>query len=192
MHLAQYFWNPRQIQTDALNIYNFCYLDSNAHIAQTSGLSTLLDPMAHLLLLHGPNLNLLGTREPEVYGRTTLAQIDAALVDHAQAAGHTLSCLQSNAEHVLVDRIHAAREDGTAYILINPAAFTHTSVALRDALLGVGLPFVEIHLSNPHAREPFRHHSYLSDKAEGVICGFGADSYRLALEAVIARLERDA
>ncbi|APO96284.1 type II 3-dehydroquinate dehydratase [Xanthomonas vesicatoria] len=148
--------------------------------------------MAHLLLLHGPNLNLLGTREPEVYGRTTLAQIDAALVDRAQAAGHTLSSLQSNAEHVLVERIHAAREDGTAYILINPAAFTHTSVALRDALLGVGLPFVEIHLSNPHAREPFRHHSYLSDKADGVICGFGADSYRLALEAVIARLERDA
>ncbi len=107
--------------------------------------------MAHLLLLHGPNLNLLGTREPEVYGRTTLAQIDAALVDRAQAAGHVLHCLQSNAEHVLVERIHAAREDGTAYILINPAAFTHTSVALRDALLGVGLPFVEIHLSNPRA-----------------------------------------
>ncbi|MFA0924856.1 type II 3-dehydroquinate dehydratase [Xanthomonas fragariae] len=148
--------------------------------------------MAHLLLLHGPNLNLLGTREPEVYGRTTLAQIDAALVDRAQAAGHTLSSLQSNAEHVLVERIHAAREDGTVYILINPAAFTHTSVALRDALLGVGLPFVEIHLSNPHAREPFRHHSYFSDKADGVISGFGADSYRLALEAVIARLEREA
>ncbi|MFT4249082.1 MAG: type II 3-dehydroquinate dehydratase [Pseudomonas sp.] len=146
--------------------------------------------MAHLLLLHGPNLNLLGTREPEVYGHATLAQIDAGLVAQATAAGHTLSVLQSNAEHVLVERIHAARTDGTAFILINPGAFTHTSVALRDALLGVGLPFVELHLSNPHAREPFRHHSYLSDKAVGVICGFGADSYRLALDAAIARLGR--
>ncbi len=145
--------------------------------------------MARLLLLHGPNLNLLGTREPEVYGRATLAQIDAALGAQAQAAGHALQTLQSNAEHVLVERIHAARSDGTAFILINPAAFTHTSVALRDALLGVAIPFVEIHLSNPHAREPFRHHSYLSDTAVGVICGFGADSYRLALAAVIARLE---
>jgi len=145
--------------------------------------------MARLLLLHGPNLNLLGTREPEVYGRTTLAQIDADLAAQAQAAGHTLETLQANAEHVLVERIHAAREDGTAFILINPAAFTHTSVALRDALLGAAVPFVEIHLSNPHAREPFRHHSYLSDKALGVVCGFGADSYRMALQGVIARLE---
>ncbi|MEE7548012.1 type II 3-dehydroquinate dehydratase [Xanthomonas sp. Kuri4-1] len=148
--------------------------------------------MAQLLLLHGPNLNLLGTREPEVYGRTTLAEIDAALVAQARAAGHVLQTLQANAEHVLVERIHAARDDGTACILINPAAFTHTSIVLRDALAGVALPFVEIHLSNPHAREPFRHHSYLSDKALGVICGFGADSYRLALDAVIARLEADA
>lgn len=145
--------------------------------------------MARLLLLHGPNLNLLGTREPEIYGHATLAQIDEALIARANAAGHALSTLQSNAEHVLVERIHAARIDDTAFILINPGAFTHTSVALRDALLGVGLPFVELHLSNPHAREPFRHHSYLSDKALGVICGFGADSYRLALDAVIAHLE---
>lgn len=145
--------------------------------------------MAKLLLLHGPNLNLLGTREPEVYGRATLAQIDAALAARAAAAGHALESLQSNAEHVLVERIQAARADGTAFVLINPAAFTHTSVALRDALLGVGIPFIEVHLSNPHAREPFRHHSYLSDKALGVICGFGADSYRLALEAALARLD---
>ncbi|MFT4198933.1 MAG: type II 3-dehydroquinate dehydratase [Pseudoxanthomonas sp.] len=144
--------------------------------------------MARLLLLHGPNLNLLGNREPEVYGRDTLAQIDAALQAQAGAAGHRLDTLQSNAEHVLVERIQAARADGTAFILINPAAFTHTSVALRDALLGVGLPFIEIHLSNPHAREPFRHHSYLADKAVGVVCGFGADSYRLALDAALRRL----
>ncbi|GHH53288.1 MULTISPECIES: type II 3-dehydroquinate dehydratase [Gammaproteobacteria] len=148
--------------------------------------------MARLLLLHGPNLNLLGTREPEVYGHATLAQIDQAMIAQAAAAGHELVALQSNAEHVLVERIHAARGDGTAFVLINPGAFTHTSVALRDALLGVGLPFVEVHLSNPHAREPFRHHSYLSDKAVGVICGFGADSYRLALDGVIARLGREA
>lgn len=145
--------------------------------------------MARLLLLHGPNLNLLGSREPEVYGRATLAQIDAELKAQAQASGHQLDSLQANAEHILVERIHAAREDGTAFILINPAAFTHTSVALRDALLAVAIPFVEIHLSNPHAREPFRHHSYLSDKAVGVVCGFGATSYRIALAGVIARLE---
>jgi len=146
--------------------------------------------MARLLLLHGPNLNLLGSREPEVYGHDTLAQIDARLAEQASAAGHQLDTFQSNAEHTLVERIHAARGDGTAFILINPAAFTHTSVALRDALLGVAIPFIELHLSNPHAREPFRHHSYLSDKAVGVVCGFGADSYRLALDAAIARLAR--
>jgi len=144
--------------------------------------------MARLLLLHGPNLNLLGSREPEVYGRDTLADINARLVAQAQAAGHELTCFQSNAEHALVDRIQAARQDGTAFILINPAAFTHTSVALRDALLAVAIPYIELHLSNPHAREPFRHHSYLSDTALGVICGFGADSYRLALDAALARL----
>ena len=144
--------------------------------------------MAKLLVLHGPNLNLLGTREPEVYGRTTLADIEAGLRQTAEAAGHTLESLQSNAEHVLVDRIQAARTDGTAFILINPAAFTHTSVAIRDALAAVSLPFIEIHLSNPHAREAFRHHSYLSDLAVGVICGFGADSYRYALDAALTRL----
>ncbi len=144
--------------------------------------------MAKLLVLHGPNLNLLGTREPEVYGRTTLAEIDAGLVARAADAGHALESLQSNAEHVLVDRVQAARTDGTALILINPAAFTHTSVAIRDALAAVAIPFVEIHLSNPHTREPFRHHSYFSDLAVGVVCGFGADSYRYALEAAIKRL----
>ena len=144
--------------------------------------------MARLLLLHGPNLNLLGTREPEVYGRTTLADIDAALRERAAAAGHQLESLQSNAEHVLVERIQAARWDGTAFILINPAAFTHTSVAIRDALAAVAIPFIEIHLSNPHAREPFRQHSYFSDKAVGVVCGFGADSYSYALDAALRRL----
>lgn len=145
--------------------------------------------MAKLLALHGPNLNLLGTREPEVYGRTTLTQIDADLAACAQAAGHQFDSLQANAEHVLVERVQAAREDGTAFILINPAAFTHTSVALRDALAAVAIPFIEIHLSNPHAREPFRHASYFSDLAVGVVCGFGADSYRYALDAAIKRLD---
>ncbi|HLM54028.1 MAG TPA: type II 3-dehydroquinate dehydratase [Pseudoxanthomonas sp.] len=144
--------------------------------------------MARLLVLHGPNLNLLGSREPEVYGRTTLAEIDASLAAQAQAAGHMLEHLQSNAEHVLVERVQAARDDGTAFILINPAAFTHTSVALRDALAAAALPFIEIHLSNPHAREPFRQHSYFSDLAAGVVCGFGADSYRYALYAALKRL----
>lgn len=144
--------------------------------------------MASILVLHGPNLNLLGTREPEVYGQTTLAQIDAMLTATAEAAGHRLEALQSNAEHVLVDRVQAARSDGTALVLLNPAAFTHTSVALRDALAAVTLPFYEIHLSNPHRREPFRQTSYFSDLAVGVVCGFGADSYRYALDAALARL----
>ncbi|PXV59206.1 3-dehydroquinate dehydratase [Dyella jiangningensis] len=146
--------------------------------------------VAKILVLHGPNLNLLGTREPEVYGRDTLADIDALLTQRAQAAGHSLDALQSNAEHVLIDRIHQARLDGTAIILINPGAFTHTSVALRDALAGVAIPFIELHLSNVHAREAFRRHSYLSDIAVGVICGFGADSYQLALDAALNRLDR--
>ncbi|OUL31427.1 type II 3-dehydroquinate dehydratase [Nostoc sp. RF31YmG] len=144
--------------------------------------------MARLLLLNGPNLNLLGTREPEIYGHDTLADINGRLMTQAQAAGHELAYFQSNAEHELVNRIHAARDEGVAYILINAGAFTHTSVALRDALLGVAIPFIEMHLSNPHAREAFRHHSYLSDKAVGVIVGFGPDSYRLALDAALARL----
>jgi 3-dehydroquinate dehydratase II len=144
--------------------------------------------MAKLLVLHGPNLNLLGTREPDVYGRTTLAEIDADLADRAQAAGHELESLQSNAEHVLVDRVQASRTDGTDFLLVNPAGFTHTSVPLRDALAAVGLPFIEVHLSNPHAREPFRRTSYFSDLAVGVVAGFGAASYRLALEAALQRL----
>lgn len=144
--------------------------------------------MAKLLVLHGPNLNLLGTREPEVYGHTTLAQIDADLRARTEAAGHAFDSLQSNAEHALVDRIQTAREDGTAVILINPAAFTHTSVAIRDALAAVAIPFYEVHLSNPHRREPFRHTSYFSDLALGVVCGFGADSYRYALDAALSRL----
>ena len=144
--------------------------------------------MAQLLVLHGPNLNLLGSREPEVYGRATLADIDADLAARTAAAGHRLESLQSNAEHVLVDRVQSARDDGTAFILVNPAAFTHTSVALRDALAAVAIPYIEIHLSNPHAREPFRQHSYFSDKAVGVVCGFGADSYRYALDAALQRL----
>lgn len=147
--------------------------------------------MAKLLVLHGPNLNLLGTREPEVYGHTTLADIDQALAAQASAAGHAMESLQSNAEHVLVDRVQAARDDGTAFILINPAAFTHTSVALRDALAAVAVPFIEIHLSNPHTREPFRQHSYFSDKAVGVVCGFGADSYRYAMDAALLRVQAD-
>jgi 3-dehydroquinate dehydratase-2 len=147
--------------------------------------------MASLLLLHGPNLNLLGNREPEVYGRTTLAEIDGDLAARATAAGHRLQALQSNSEAELVDRVQAAGRDGTAFILVNPAAFTHTSVALRDALAAVAIPFIEIHLSNPQAREPFRHTSYFSDIAVGTIAGFGADSYRYALEAALVRLDNE-
>ncbi len=144
--------------------------------------------MAKILVLHGPNLNLLGEREPEIYGRATLDDINACLAARAAAAGHQLEAFQSNAEHELVDRVQAARGDGTAFALLNPAAFTHTSVALRDALAAVKLPFIEVHLSNPHAREPFRRTSYFSDLAVGVVCGFGADSYSYALEAALARL----
>ncbi|MGY3229190.1 3-dehydroquinate dehydratase-2 [Luteibacter sp. HA06] len=144
--------------------------------------------MARILVLHGPNLNLLGVREPSVYGHETLADINVSLQARAQAVGHELSWFQSNAEHELIARIHQARDEGVAWILINPAAFTHTSIAIRDALAGVSIPFIEIHLSNPHAREAFRHHSYMSDLAVGVICGFGGDSYRLALEAALLRL----
>ncbi|WP_147653130.1 type II 3-dehydroquinate dehydratase [Vulcaniibacterium gelatinicum] len=148
--------------------------------------------MAKLLVLHGPNLNLLGTREPEIYGRATLAELDAGLARRAAAAGHALESFQSNAEHELVARVQAARHDGTAFILINPAAFTHTSVALRDALAAVAIPFIEVHLSNPHARESFRRTSYFSDLAVGVVAGFGPLSYDLALAAAIGRLEAGA
>ena len=141
-----------------------------------------------ILVLHGPNLNLLGTREPEVYGSTTLAQIDADLAKIAGDAGLKLESFQSNHEGALVDRIQQAKTQGCRYVIINPAAFTHTSVAIRDALAGVGLPFIEVHLSNVHKREAFRHHSYFSDPAEGVICGLGARGYALALTHVIEKL----
>lgn len=145
--------------------------------------------MARILVVHGPNLNLLGSREPSIYGHTDLATIDADLTARAAAQGHQLESFQSNAEHELVNRIQAAREDGTAFILINPAAFTHTSVAIRDALAAVGIPFIEVHLSNPHRREPFRHTSYFSDLAVGVVAGFGPLSYGLALAAATRQLE---
>ena len=141
----------------------------------------------NVLVLHGPNLNLLGTREPAVYGSVTLPDIDRELAEIAKEAGATLQSLQSNHEGVLIDRVHAARIDGTDFIVINPGAFTHTSVALRDALAGVAIPFVEVHLSNVHRREPFRHHSYFSDLAEGVIVGLGAQGYFLALRFALAR-----
>lgn len=139
--------------------------------------------MAKILLLHGPNLNLLGTRELDHYGKTDLASINNKMTDMAAGMGHNLTTFQSNDEAALIKRIHAAREDGTELFLFNPAAFTHTSVALRDAVLGVAIPMIEIHLSNVHAREAFRHHSYFSDIAIGVISGFGPNSYELALLA---------
>lgn len=141
----------------------------------------------HVLLLNGPNLNLLGTREPETYGHTTLQDIVSGLTQQAQTLNVKLSHLQTNAEYQLIDRIHEAKGN-VDYIIINPAAFTHTSVALRDALLAVSIPFIEVHLTNVHAREAFRHHSYLSDIAAGVICGFGADGYQWALHTAVKRL----
>lgn len=145
--------------------------------------------MAKILVLHGPNLNLLGKREPEIYGATTLDDITQRLSRICDEAGHQLLSLQSNAEHELVERIHAAADEGVDFIIINPAAFTHSSVALRDALLGVAIPFIEVHLSNVHAREEFRRHSYFSDVAVGVICGLGALGYELALTAALERLQ---
>ena len=147
--------------------------------------------MAKLLVLNGPNLNLLGTREPGIYGTQTLEQIQQHLIALAQAKGHQCECLQSNREYELIERIHAAATDGTGFIIINPAAFTHTSVALRDALLGVKIPFIEVHLSNVHAREAFRQHSYLSDIAVGVIAGLGPQGYELALQAALQKLSVD-
>ncbi len=146
--------------------------------------------MATILVLNGPNLNLLGKREPGVYGATTLGQINQLLEDCASDAGASLNCFQSNAEHELIDRIHKAGEDAVDFIIINPAAFTHTSVALRDALLGIAIPFVEVHLSNVHRREPFRHHSYFSDVAEGVIAGLGPQGYEAALNFALKQLEQ--
>ena len=146
--------------------------------------------MTDILLLHGPNLNLLGQREPDIYGHTTLADVNVRLVEYAAQAGLKLDYLQSNWEGALIDRIHQAFADGTRFILINPAALTHTSIGLRDALLGTKIPFIEVHLSNVHTREPFRHHSYLADQAVGVIAGLGVDGYYFALMAAISRLQQ--
>jgi 3-dehydroquinate dehydratase II len=148
--------------------------------------------MSRLLVLHGPNLNLLGTREPDVYGRVTLAEIDKALAEKARMAGAELSSFQSNHEGAIVDRIQQARTEQVDFVLINPAAYTHTSVAIRDALAGVALPFIEIHLSNVHKREAFRHHSYFSDLAEAVICGLGWKGYLYALDYALERLAANA
>lgn len=143
-----------------------------------------------ILVLHGPNLNLLGSREPGIYGTQTLEQINADLVDLAAVAGASLNTFQSNHEGALIDCVQAARTDGSDFIIINPAALTHTSVGLRDALAAVNLPFIEVHLSNIHQREAFRHHSYFSELAVGVICGLGADGYRLALDHALRRFKR--
>ena len=147
--------------------------------------------MAHILVLHGPNLNLLGTREPQTYGAITLPQINEMLETEASSRGHQISFFQSNAEHDLINQVQAAAGN-IDFILINPAAFTHTSVALRDALAAVSIPFIEVHLSNMHARERFRHRSYLSSLAQAVICGCGADSYRFGLLRAIDLLEMGA
>lgn len=146
---------------------------------------------ARVLVLHGPNLNLLGTREPGVYGKETLADINRDLAAMARRSGVALDSFQSNSEGELVDRVQAARGEGVGFIVINPAAYTHTSVALRDALAAVAIPFVEVHLSNVHAREPFRHHSYFSDKAVGTVVGLGSAGYRYALDFALARLGQD-
>ena len=143
-----------------------------------------------VLLLNGPNLNLLGTREPAIYGATTLADVQAMCRSEGAALGLEVTAFQSNHEGALVDRIHAARDEGVRFVVINPGALTHTSVALRDALTGVAIPFIEVHISNVHKREAFRHHSFLSDVAEGVIVGLGTIGYRLALQAAAAKLQR--
>ncbi len=146
--------------------------------------------MATILVLHGPNLNMLGEREPEIYGHTTLNDINQRLQQLAHDRGHHLLSVQSNAEYELVERVQDARHEGVHYILVNPAAFTHTSVALRDALAAVDIPFIEIHLSNVHAREPFRQRSYFSDIAQGVICGLGPLGYELGLQAALQFIEQ--
>ena len=146
--------------------------------------------MARVLLLNGPNLNLLGTREPAVYGTDTLESIEQRAASVARETGHELIVFQSNAEHELIERIHRARTEGVAFLIVNPGAFTHTSVALRDAILATGLPFIEVHLSNPHAREAFRRQSYFSDIALGVISGLGAFGYEAAVRAAALRLGR--
>ena len=145
--------------------------------------------MATILVIHGPNLNLLGTREPDLYGNKSLEEINQELMNACKEKKHQLLALQSNSEHTLIDRIHTAKKEGIQFIIINPAAFTHTSIALRDALLGTSIPFIEVHLSNIHGREEFRQSSYFSDIATGVICGFGSLSYELALNAAMVQLE---
>ena len=147
--------------------------------------------MARILLLHGPNLNLLGTREPDIYGAETLDDINARARQYAAAHGHVVDALQSNAEHDLVDAVQRAKSDGVEFIIVNPAAYTHTSVALRDALLAVDIPFIEVHLSNVHAREDFRRSSYFSDIARGVISGLGAFGYDCALRAAVRMLDAE-
>lgn len=144
--------------------------------------------MANILVIQGPNLNLLGTREPEVYGHTTLSDIDEMLNEQAKGAGHQLTSMQSNAEHEIIDRIHSSKGN-IDFILINPGAFTHTSVAIRDAIAGVEIPFIEVHISNVYQREPFRHKSYFSDLAEAVICGFGVAGYSYALDRAMTLLD---
>jgi 3-dehydroquinate dehydratase II len=144
--------------------------------------------MARILLLNGPNLNLLGLREPQIYGSASLQSIEAKLEGLALAQGHTLSAFQSNAEHELIAKIQAAKHEGIAFVIVNPAGYSHTSIALRDAFLAVSVPFIEVHLSNVFAREAFRHHSYLSDIAVGCIVGLGPIGYELALEAACSRL----
>ena len=144
--------------------------------------------MTSVLVLNGPNLNLLGEREPEIYGSQTLEDINAVLQDQAENAGLEIAFLQSNAEHEIVERIHQAKNDGVNFIILNPGAFTHTSISLRDALLGVEIPFIEVHLSNVHSRENFRKHSYLSDIAQGCVVGLGAQGYELALQAASRQL----
>ncbi len=148
--------------------------------------------MLRILLINGPNLNLLGEREPQTYGHTTLGEIEGQLTQQATAAGAELLAFQSNAEHEIIDQIHTAKERKVGFIIINPGAFTHTSIALRDALLGVAIPFIEVHLSNVHAREEFRQHSYLSDIAVGVITGLGPSGYEFALNAALATAKRPA
>jgi len=147
--------------------------------------------MSRILVLNGPNLNLLGEREPEIYGRETLEDINRRLTAAAQAAGHELVAFQSNAEHALIERLHAARTEDVRFVLINPGAFTHTSIALRDAFLGVKIPFIEVHLSNVHAREAFRKRSYLSDIAVGVVAGLGAQGYEFALQAAVRHIAKN-
>ncbi|MEF8713019.1 MAG: type II 3-dehydroquinate dehydratase [Accumulibacter sp.] len=158
---------------------------------QTASKTDTMSDLPRLLVLHGPNLNLLGTREPAYYGSSTLAEINLALAHRAEAAGVHLETFQSNHEGALIERVHAASAQEVRFLIINPAAYTHTSIALRDALAGTGIPFVEVHLSNVHAREPFRQHSYFSDLAIGVISGLGSEGYLLALEYLLGRISAE-